>query len=49
MIDSAEKVCFGKIENIYRPQITYNQFRSEKKDVKLLVEYADRLENCAVF
>ncbi len=26
MIDSAEKVCFGKIENIYRPQITYNQF-----------------------
>ena len=24
--DSAEKVCFGKNENIFRPQMPYNQF-----------------------
>ncbi len=24
--DSAEKVCFGKTENIFRSQMPYNQF-----------------------
>ena len=26
IFDSAEKVCFGKNKNIFRPQIPYNHF-----------------------